>query len=380
MIFWFVFYLEKMNTLNRPSIIGVKFETSKSMKNKISPYWLCQLSGWSLACLYWIITMVQCQCITFRNGSINTILTFTTGILVTHFYVLIIRKYKLQEKDFPQVIYYIILFIVVISVSLWFVNVFINYYTYKLYENEFDSLSAYAKSSFDMFIAFMRIAANWVLAYFLFHLGKRSNIAEKEKIELNQLFAESSLNHLKEQVNPHFMFNSLNSVKALISEDPEKARTAIAVLADILRNSLNSSSKPTIPLQEELEHCRDYLEMEKIRFEEKLQYEINIQETITGFNLPPLSIQTLVENAIKHGLSESLTGGKISIDCWEENDSIITTVINDGKLKSNNSNGIGIKNLKKRFEILYPKNYNFTIFEKDGKVIAQFKLPKEKIL
>ena len=75
------------------------------------------------------------------------------------------------------------------------------------------------------------MASIWVLAYFLYHLGRRSNLAEKEKAELNQLFAESSLNHLKEQVNPHFMFNALNSVKALISEDPEKAKIAVVVLA-----------------------------------------------------------------------------------------------------------------------------------------------------
>ncbi len=352
------------------------------MIKKISPYWLCQLSGWFLACLYWVEGMIDCDCISFRNACINILLTYITGILITHLCVLVIRKYKLQEKVFPKVIYYIVLFIVVISILLWFVNVFINFYTYEehhyLRENIFDNLLDYTKNSFDMWMTWTRIAGNWVLAYFLYHLGRRSNIAEKEKAELNQLFTESSLNHLKEQVNPHFMFNSLNSVKALISEDPEKAKTAIVILADILRNSLNSSAKTTIPLKEELDHCRDYLEIEKIRFEDRLQYEISTEDSINGFMLPPLSIQTLVENAIKHGLNESLIGGEISIDCREENDNILTTVTNDGKLKTNNSNGIGIKNLKKRFELLYPKNFNFTISEKNGKVIAQFKIPKEK--
>ncbi len=303
------------------------------------------------------------------------------GILVTHLHVLLIRKYKLQEKDFPKVIYYIVGFIILIAISLWVANVFINYYTYKAthfgIDPKYDNLSSFVKNSFNMFIALARVSSIWVLAYFLYHLGRRSNIAEKEKAELNQLYAESSLNHLKEQVNPHFMFNSLNSVKALISEDPEKARKAITVLADILRNSLNSSSKPTISLKEEIDHCRDYLEMEKIRFEDRLQYEINVPNALSGFTLPPLSIQTLVENAIKHGLNESLAGGKITIECREEKDNMVTTVVNDGQLKTNNSNGIGIKNLKKRFEILYAKKFDFTISEKNGQVIAQFILPKE---
>lgn len=353
------------------------------MKSKISPYWLCQFSGWFLACLYWIEGMFTCECISLRNGSINIILTFVTGILVTHLFVLVIRKYKLHEVAFPKVIYYILLFIVLVSIALWIVNVFINYYTYKehyyLRTGHYESLSNYTLNSFDMFIVFGRIASTWVLAYFLYHLGRRSNIAEKEKAELDQLYAESSLNHLKEQVNPHFMFNSLNSVKALISEDPEKARVAIVVLADILRSSLNSSAKTTIPLKEELDHCRDYLEMENIRFEDRLQYEINLEEAVINSNLPPLSIQTLVENAIKHGISESLVGGKITIDCLEEKGSLVTTVINDGQLKNQNSMGIGIKNLKKRFEILYQEKFSFTISEKNGKVIAQFKLPKALI-
>lgn len=359
------------------------------MINKINPYWFCQLFGWFLACLYWAHGMITCQCISFRSGSINLFLTFTSGILVTHLFKLIIRKYELQAKEFPKVIYYVILFIILLTISLWFVNIPINYYSYNehyyLRESSFDSptietLSSYIANSFDMFIVFGRMASTWILAYFLYHLGQRNNIAEKEKAKLDQLYAESSLNHLKEQVNPHFMFNSLNSVKALIREDPEKARSAIVVLADILRNSLNSSSKTTIPLKEELEHCRDYLEMEKIRFEDKLKYEIKVQDEISDFALPPLSIQTLVENAIKHGLSDSLSGGKISIDCHKEKDSIVTKVINDGTLKTNNSNGIGIKNLKKRFEILYQENFSFTISEINGKVIAQFKLPKKKIL
>ena len=350
---------------------------------KIGPYWLCQIIGWFLACLYWVEGMLSCNCISIKNATINTLLTFITGIGITHLFTLIIRKYNLKEEKFPRVVYHVILFTFLIGIALWFVNIFINYYTYKehyyLEVSKFNSLWNFTIGSFDMFIVFMRISSVWVLSYFLYHLGNRSNKAEKETAELNQLFTESSLNHLKAQVNPHFMFNSLNSVKALISEDPEKARNAVVILADILRNSLNSSSKSIISLKDELDHCRDYLKMEKIRFEERLQYEFIVQDDISGIALPPLSIQTLVENAIKHGLSDSLVGGKISITCLVENESIYASVINDGSIKTHNSNGTGIVNLKKRFEILYPQNFNFSISEENGKVIAKFKIPKEKI-
>lgn len=348
---------------------------------KLSPYWICQISGWGLANLYWMYGMITCDCISFRNGFLNILATFTTGILVTHLHALIIRKYKLHRMDFPKVAYVMVLMTISIAFFLWVFNVYINYYSYQ--ENRYlldvkdQGILIYAENSFDMFIALARHAMIWILAYFLFHLGKRSNEAEKEKAELNQLYTESSLNHLKEQVNPHFMFNSLNSVKALINEDPEKAKIAVVTLADILRNSLNNSSKLTIPLKEEIDQCRDYLEMEKIRFEDRLQYEINVEEDINHCPLPPLSIQTLVENAIKHGLIDSLSGGKIIIDCRKEKDHILTTVTNDGKLKSKSKTGIGIENLRKRFAILYSQNFTFMIYEKEEKVIAEFKIPQK---
>lgn len=348
---------------------------------KISPYWACQISGWGLANLYWMYGMITCDCISFRNGFLNVLATFTTGILVTHVHALVIRKYKLHKTDFPKIAYHMVWIIISISFFLWIFNVYINYYSYKdnnyLLDVKDQGILIYAENSFDMFIAFARHAAIWVLTYFLFHFGKRSNEAEKEKAKLSQLYTESSLNHLKEQVNPHFMFNSLNSVKALINEDPEKAKIAIVTLADILRNSLNNSAKLTIPLREEIDQCRDYLKMEKIRFEDRLEYEINIAEEINHCALPPLSILTLVENAIKHGLIDSLPGGKITIDCRKEKDHIVTTVANDGKLKNKSKTGIGIENLKKQFAILYPQNFTFSIYEKEKKVIAEFKIPQK---
>lgn len=325
--------------------------------------------------------MVVCNCISLKYGSINTLLTYSSGILITHLHVLVIRKYKLQESSFPKVIYYIVLYALTISILLWLVNIFINYYTYKEYyylkDSDFDSLTAFGKSSFDSLIAFLRVGSMWVLIYFLYHMGRRSNIAEKEKAELNQLLAESSLNHLKEQINPHFMFNALNSIKALIKEDPQKARKAIVILADNLRSSLNNSSRHTVPLQKEIDHCRDYLKMEKIRFEDRLQYQISVDNNLMDFLIPPLSIQTLVENAIKHGLNKSIHSVDISINCREEVSYIITTVINNGTLTAN-KNGTGIKNLMKRFEILYQDNFDFSVVQKDAKVIAEFKLPKNK--
>jgi len=354
------------------------------MNNKISPYWICQLFGWFLSCLYWVEGMISCDCISIKNASINLILTFGTGILVTHLFAISIKHYKLQKALFPRVIYYIVLYIILISVSLWIVNIFINYYTYKehyyLQESKYDNISTYIKGSFDMYVVFARIASTWVLAYFLYHLGRRGNEAEKEKAAINKLYVESSLDHLRKQINPHFMFNSLNSVKALISENPEKARRAVVLLAEVLRNSLNSSSHATIPLHEELDHCKDYLEMEKIRFEDRLQYEISIDKKISDFTLPPLSLLTLVENAIKHGLGESIKACKISIDCREEGDTVLCTVANDGRLKTDNPKGLGIKNLGKRFEFLYKDNFTFSVSEKNEKVIAQFKLPKETAL
>ena len=133
---------------------------------------------------------------------------------------------------------------------------------------------------------------------------------------------EIELNNLKSQLNPHFIFNALNSIRALVDENPLKSKQAINQLSNILRNSLASDKKGLTKFEDELKIVKDYLGLESIRFEERLKTEFDIHPESQKFLVPPLMIQTLVENGIKHGISKLTPGGVIQLKTFVDEQSL----------------------------------------------------------
>ncbi len=187
------------------------------------------------------------------------------------------------------------------------------------------------------------------------------------------------LKTLKSQLNPHFMFNALNSIRALIGEDPDSAQTALTKLSNILRYSLKMERVETVPLQEEMQTVSDYLSLENIRFEERLKYNIDIDPKSANIAVPPMMIQTLVENGIKHGISKITEGGAISIKSKIEDSKLIVEIINSGQIDSHlmmNSSGFGINNTKHRLHLLYGEEASFVINNcSKNEVVAQLFIP-----
>ena len=130
---------------------------------------------------------------------------------------------------------------------------------------------------------------------------------------MESLVKELQLKTIKSHINPHFIFNALNSIRALVDENPERARTAITELSNILRSSMQAEKTETTTLEKELSIVKDYLELEQIRFEDRLKVEYDIDEDTLDQQVPPMMLQTLVENAIKHGISKQLNGGLIRV-------------------------------------------------------------------
>src|SRR5690606_29628076 len=165
---------------------------------------------------------------------------------------------------------------------------------------------------------------------------------------------EIKLNQLRNQLNPHFIFNALNSVRALVDEDPQKAKSAITQLSNILRYSLVMDKHQTIDFADEITTVFDYLNLESIRFEERLSVNYEIEEDAYDYKIPPMMLQTIVENAIKHGISNLMKGGTIEIHCSIGlSDDLYIQVKNSGQLKSNpvdskDGSGHGIPNTIQR--------------------------------
>ena len=182
---------------------------------------------------------------------------------------------------------------------------------------------------------------------------------------------------LKSQINPHFIFNSLNNIRSLVLEDPERARTMITNLSGLLRYSVQFSHHEKVRLEDELQVVKNYLKLESIQYEDRLQYKLEINEETLDLKIPPMVIQILVENAIKHGIAELPAGGEVRIRTKLIKNDLIVEVLNTGRLKTEvTGTGIGLQNASERLNMLFGKLSTLTVENYDSdKVMAKFSIP-----
>ena len=226
--------------------------------------------------------------------------------------------------------------------------------------------------------------AGWWCIYFFYHLFDRLNRLEIERLRLATSVKESELRALKSQVNPHFIFNSLNSLRALIEEDPLRARQAVTQLANLLRYSLQSGQLETVPFEDELSVVNDYLALEQVRHEERLRLRLDVAADTLQLPIPPMLLQTLVENAVKYGISTRPEGGEIAIIARRENDSLRLQVTNPGAFeagsvrvaKANGSTGMGLANAANRLRLLFGEQATLQLRAGEpGSVVAEAIIP-----
>lgn len=202
----------------------------------------------------------------------------------------------------------------------------------------------------------------WLLIYLIWHYIENNRSYQIDRIKLEATVKELELKTIKAHVNPHFIFNSLNSIRALVDENPERARTAITRLSNLLRSSMHASeSNDTVPLSKEILIVKDYLALEKIRFEDRLQINWNIEEDSNQQQVPPMMLQTLVENAIKHGISKQIHGGTVTIKSNFVQSHYELLVANTGTLGKNDYSGFGIASTINRLQLLYNAHAKFKI-------------------
>lgn len=194
-----------------------------------------------------------------------------------------------------------------------------------------------------------------VLIYYLASSAQKLQERARQEERLKNLVRDTELNMLKSQINPHFLFNSLNSISSLTMSSPDEARDMIIRLSDFLRYSLKHRENEYVALKEEIGRMKDYLAIEKIRFGEKLRYEFNISSACETFPVPTMIFQPLFENAIKHSVYESTEPVTIRFDCFPEDDVIKTVVSNDydPSVPSRRGTGVGLQNVKQRIELDY---------------------------
>lgn len=219
----------------------------------------------------------------------------------------------------------------------------------------------------------------WIVWYLLssfLALYKEVKEAKIKNAQLQANLKESQLNTLKGQINPHFMFNSLNNIRGLMLEDVDRARNMLTSLSETLRYSLTKSAANAIALEDELEMVENYIAISKIQFEDRLQFETHIDAASLNKQIPPMLVQMLVENAIKHGISKLKNGGKVRLLTQIKNNQLQIEVANSGTLQQGKtSTQLGLQNIKKRLKLLYGNKAAFNLKETENQVVATLKIP-----
>ncbi|MDX1392516.1 MAG: histidine kinase, partial [Rheinheimera sp.] len=226
----------------------------------------------------------------------------------------------------------------------------------------------------------------WSCLYLGSQYLRRWRQSEVEKLELANALKDAQLNTLIGQINPHFMFNALNNIRALMLEDVPRARDSLTLLAKVLRYGLTAPQHNLVSLQDELNTVNDFVELALIQYEHRLQWQPQIDVSPAQYSVPPMLIQMLIENAIKHGIALRKDGGKLQLLVQRQAQFLLIRVSNPGKLaqqpRSETSTQLGLNNIAQRLRLLYNDNARFTLQQQDDNVIATLHLPlsdKEKV-
>lgn len=244
------------------------------------------------------------------------------------------------------------------------------------YENIDSYLEVYTRGGFIVtIINFSTPLFGWSVIYF----GMKSWIDlvdEKKRSQETRLQAqESKLQMLRYQINPHFLFNSLNSIQALMNHNTKVADKMLTQLSDFLRYSLIADDRIYVPLKREIEIIEKYISIEKIRFNSKLDYQIEFTPDVLDQEILCFILQPLVENAIKHGFKSSPKKLLIVVSAFQEDSWLNIIIKNTGKwIIDESKSGKGIKNVRERLDNAYPGNHDFDISEKEGYVIITLKI------
>jgi two-component system LytT family sensor kinase len=331
------------------------------MTKRISYYWLCQFVGWSafiLAYIFFYLTLRTRETPWFYHV---LLVEAVVGFLVTHIMRFVILRYKFVDKPVNEQVFYIVF------ISILFALI---YATIGATLEQVLGIEAERQRSLTLFNKIMRASMGcftfiliWNLIYFAYHYVIKNRQAQLDKIRLESLVKELELKTIKSHINPHFIFNALNSIRALIDENPNRARNAITELSNILRSSMQAEKVETVPFEKELDIVKDYLALEYIRFEDRLKIVYQIDEDTLDQPVPPMMLQTLVENAIKHGIGKQISGGMVKvISDFKENFHELV-VQNTGYLNGHikDGDGFGLFSTRNRLQLLFGEKANFEI-------------------
>lgn len=335
------------------------------MFKQISKYWWCQILGWTA---YFVINIFYAYTFSLSielSYLLNTIFLIIFGLLSTHFLRGVINRQNWFQYSFEKQVW--LFFGLMIGSG---VIIYLGATTMSNLVQPSEHRKVFSGKLLLGLLSTSLITAIWWLIYFVWHYIDLNRNSELDKLKLESTVKELELKTIKSQLNPHFIFNALNSIRALVDENPQRARTAITELSNILRSSMQVEKAETVSLENELNIVKDYLALENIRFEERLQVRYDIDPETLILPIPPMMLQTLVENAIKHGISRKVAGGTVSIGSHVRNMQHEITIENTGQIKGERpGNGFGLHSTRQRLSLLFGNRASFSIHNKNEETV-----------
>lgn len=344
-----------------------------------SPFWAFQIVGWSLLFLATLgVNLLRGN--DHWSTFVIALILALGGLIATSLFRRYIKKKDYATASIRGLI--LPLFIGSLVASLgWTAPLVLTQYLIDHFVNEqsldFGATTVWLTALNNYFVVLL-----WAIVYFAWHYFRLAQTARLERYRSEMAARDAQLNTLKGQINPHFMFNALNNIRALMLEDVSRSREMITKLADLLRYSMSISEQREVAIEQELKVIHDFLELCKIQFEEKLQYSITASAASRHRLIPPMVIQTLVENSVKHGVSATVSGGEVHVIVDLVDDQLVIEVSNTGTWQPastdrRENNGIGLPNVRRRLRLLYGERAQLHLREENNTIIARIQIPNQ---
>jgi two-component system, LytTR family, sensor kinase len=355
---------------------------SISTKLRRNSFWFYQLSGWLLFYASDLILMLYVRKRNFL-GVMEESLQDLMLLVLTSLLRLNYRRYPHKELSIYSFIIRISFWSIFVG-FVWEASIFLINYAFKGTMESYWFIEISTIVSWTFYIA--TITFGWSVFYFGFKFWIEWGIQRDQAEKASVLAQRAQLQMLRYQLNPHFLFNALNSIRALMAEDTRNAKEMITELSEFLRYSLLGQDRSFVTLREELEAVRHYLSIEKKRFEEKIQVAYEIDSSAEHCMVPSFLIHPVIENAVKYGMQSTSLPLKIVIKAAVSGPMLRIEVANSGTIIKRSSEngtsmdgtGAGLENVKARIENAFPGKNKFEIFERDGSVhvILEFQSPR----
>jgi LytS/YehU family sensor histidine kinase len=353
---------------------------SNKWYKRISPFWVINISGWILLTIVYLLLYYPSQ-LKDPKIVIGLLLSKFTGFLCSVALRYFYKKINYKSYSIIKLVLGGVLISLVAS-HLWFVldfTISIPLQGLKGLVDAYFIFNVYLKTIWSGFFTLYF----WSTLYFVIKFWLEWTEQKKQTEQAILLAQSAQLQMLRYQVNPHFLFNSLSSLRALVRIDQKKAEKMILQISKFLRYSLVTKKNNQVLLGEELEAIGHYFDIERVRFEDKLQTQLDIDPKANDFLIPSFLIHPIIENAIKYGMDTSpmpliiqlkakVAGSVLQLD-------IINTGhwVNEGEKRSNNGTGTGLKNVKQRLDLAFPNRNSFKIIKEKNKVHIKIIMEKE---